>query len=287
MYKSLWLLCMVFTGSTVFAQDDLLNSLEDDIDNQINYTAYTFKSTHIINGHSIEQMRTNQLDFRINHRFGELNTGLYNLYGLDAAIVNFSLDYGITDNLTIGLRRGTYQKTVDGSVKLKLFRQSSGTRNFPVSISYYADLSGNTQEYSLPLNQRLAYTHQILIASKLNEKISLQLTPSFVHRNLVDYFEENDIFSVGFGGRYKFHRRIAFTWEYFYSPQIQDSKQYHNPIALGFDIETGGHVFQLFITNSQPMVEKGMLAETKGDFQNGGLYLGFNMSRVFAFGKKE
>jgi hypothetical protein len=283
---SLLVLLLLIFGK-IWAQDDLLNSLDKEISDQINYTAYTFKSTHIINGQSVENMRTNQLDVRINHRFGELNSGLYDLFGLDEALINFSLDYGITDRLMIGIRRGTYEKTYDGSIKYLLFRQCTGKRNFPVTISYFTDFAANTLIISTPFNQRLSYTHQFLIARKINEELSLQLSPSFVHRNIVQASDVNDDYSLGFGGRYKFVRRVALTWEYFYSPQVAKSTTYYNPIAIGFDIETGGHVFQLFVTNSRPMVEKGMIAETTGDIKHGGLYLGFNISRVFAFGKNK
>ena len=265
------------------AQDDLLNSLDQQVGEDVHYTLYTFKSTHIINGHSVEHMRKNQLDFRINHRFGELNGGLYSLYGLDNALVNFSLDYGITDRLMAGIRRGTYQKTYDGSLKYLLAHQCTGKRNFPVTISLFTNMSANTEIITAPIAQRLAYVHQIFIARKFSDKLSLQLSPSFVHRNIVPADDKNDITAIGFGGRYKFVRRVALTWEYFY--RLQTSTTYYNPIAVGVDIETGGHVFQLFLTNSRPMVEKGLIAETTGNIKKSGIYLGFNISRVFAMGK--
>ena len=287
--KDLLIIRLIFilslTCGIVRAQDDLLNSLDKDIAEEVHYVGYTFKSTHIINGHSVENMHKNQLDFRINHRFGELNSGLFNLYGLDNALINFSLDYGLTDRLMVGIRRGTYEKTYDGSLKYLLLRQCTGKRNFPVTVSYYTDMSANTLLYTAPLQRRLAFVHQILIARKFNEKLSIQLSPSFVHRNSVQATDENDVFAVGFGGRYKFVRRVAFTWEYFYCSHTSKSDTYFNPLAVGVDIETGGHVFQLFITNSRPMVEKGMIAETTGDIRHSGLYLGFNLSRVFALGK--
>lgn len=272
----------------VSAQEDLLNSLDKEVSDTIIYTAYTFKSTHIINGHSVENMRTKQLDFRINHRFGQLNTGAYELFGLDHALINFSLDYGITDWLMLGVRRGTEDKTYDGSAKFILFRQCSGKKNFPVSISYFSDMSIVTLKYAnrnVTNINRLAFTHQLLIARKFNEKLSLQLTPTFVHRNQVNFDNVNNVEAIGFGGRYKFIRRVALTWEYFYSPQVAADKTHSfNPVALGFDIETGGHVFQLFVSNSQQMVENGVIANTQGDFRHGGLFLGFNISRAFAFG---
>jgi len=285
--KSAITLIILTSFGQVKAQDDLLNSLDKDISNEINYTAYTFKSNHIINGQSVENMKAEQLDFRINHRFGEINEGLYKLYGLDEALINFSLEYGLTDWCNIGFRRGTYQKIYDGSAKFLIFRQSTGIREFPVTISFFTDFGGNSEDQYMPFKGRFSYTHQLLIARKFNENLSLQLTPSFVHRNLVNYNEDNDVYSIGFGGRYKLLRRISFTWEYFYSPQIHKSSNYFNPVALGFDIETGGHVFQLFVTNSTPMIEKGAIAETTGDIRHGGIHFGFNISRVFSFAKKE
>lgn len=115
----------------------------------------------------------------------------------------------------------------------------------------------------------------------------MQLSPSFVHRNLVNADEENNIFAIGFGGRFKISRRIAFTFEYFYATHTADNGNFFNPLAVGFDIETGGHVFQVFFTNSRPMVEKGFIAETTGSWSDGGVYFGFNMSRVFAFKKRK
>jgi hypothetical protein len=273
---------------SLFAQDEL-NDLDKAIGDEVVYTAATFKSTHIINGHSIENMKKNQLDFRINHRFGQLNSGLYELFGLDNALINFSLDYGVTDNLMVGIRRGTYEKSYDGSLKYILFRQSTGKKNFPVTIDYYTDMSVNTLKITDPTRQdkfqhRLAFTHQLLVARKMGEKLSLQLSPSFVHRNQVASTDESDVYACGFGGRYKLTRRLSLTWEYFYSTHISSN---YNPLALGFDLETGGHVFQLFLTNSRAMVEKGFIAETNSSFKNGGIFFGFNISRVFALGKNK
>ncbi len=275
------------------AQDDLLDILDAEVEEEIEYTAYTFKSTRIINGHSIERMQKNQLDFRINHRFGEVNTGSYELWGLDNAIVNFSLEYGLTDWLMVGLRRGTYQKAYDGSMKLTLFRQSKGKRVMPVSISYLADMSINTLNVNLKdttredkFIHRLSFSHQLLIARKINDRFSLQLTPSYVHRNQVEYDEENDVFALGIGGRMKVTRRLSLTAEYFAASHTADNDKFFNPLSIGVDLETGGHVFQLFFTNSRPMVEKGYIAETTGDFLDGGIYFGFNISRVFAFSGK-
>lgn len=277
-----------FIQTNIYAQDDLLNMLDEEMGDEPIYTLATFKSTRIINGHSIESMKKHQLDFRINHRFGKINSGAYELYGLDNAIINFLFEYGVTDWMQIGIRRGTYQKTYDGSLKFKILRQSTGSKVMPFTLSYYTNMSINTLKLTDPnaedlFSNRLAFAHQILIGRKFGEKLSLQLSPSMVHRNIVQPDQKNDIYAVGIGGRYKFIRRVAFTFEYFYTTQ-SSVEGYYNPLAIGFDVETGGHVFQLFFTNSRPMVEKGFLGETTSSWGDGGIYFGFNMSRVFAVG---
>jgi hypothetical protein len=185
----------------------------------------------------------------------------------------------------VGVRRSTFEKSYDGSLKFTLLRQTTGKKSIPVALSYYTNLIINSMEDEMldsSFAHRLGYTHQLLIARKFNEKLSLQLMPTFVHRNLVDFDEDNNIFSAGIGGRYKFHRRLALTFEYFWASHTAASEKYYDPLSLGIDIETGGHVFQLFFTNSRIMEETGFIAETTGSWLDGGIYFGFNISRVFA-----
>jgi hypothetical protein len=271
-------------------QDDLLDMLDKQVgDTTLEVTA-TFKSTHVINSHSVERMKAHQLDFRINHRFGELNQGAYDLWGLDNALVSFDFGYGINNWLMVGFRRSTYKKLYDGSLKFSLWRQTTGARTFPVSISYYTNMGINSlkeEAADFPFRHRLSFTHQVLVARKFNESISLQIMPTYVHRNLVDFDQVNDVYAVGIGGRYKFHRRVALTFEYFWSSCTASDPTLYNPLSVGIDIETGGHVFQLFLTNSRIMEESGFITETTGSWFKGGIFFGFNISRVFALGKKD
>ena len=281
---------VLLSGSSLFAQDELMNMLEEQTEERTTYTRATFKATRIMNGHSIERMPEGQLDFRIHHRFGRINTGAYEFFGLDQANIHLSLEYGITDWLMIGVGRGSYEKTYDGFAKFSIFRQSTGKRNIPVSISYLTSMSANSlrwpdDERTYYFASRLSYVHQLLIGRKFNTRFSLQIMPSMVHRNLVETeLDPNDVFAIGIGGRMKITNRISFNAEYYYVFKPRNdygSKPVYNPLSVGFDIETGGHVFQLIFTNSVAMIEKGFITETTGQWGEGDIHFGFNISRVF------
>ena len=273
----------------LYAQEDLLSLLDQDTIPEINYATATFKSTRIMNGHSIEKMPPGQLDFRISHRFGLLNSGPYEFFGLDQSNVHFGLNYGITDWLMLGIGRGTYEKTFDAFAKFTCLRQSSGARIMPVSVSVLSSVALKSIRWSDPerenyFSSRLSYVGQVMIARKISQGFSVQITPSYVHRNLVPTeLDPNDIYAVGAGGRIKLTRRISFNAEYYYMINQKDrmSQKIYDPLSLGFDIETGGHVFQLIFTNSLAMIEKGFIGETTGNWLNGDVHFGFNISRVF------
>ena len=287
---SLWTCLPLFLATSAYAQEDLLNLLDANSKPQINYTSATFKSTRIMNGQSVQRMPAGQLDFRISHRFGKLNSGPYNLYGLDQSTIRFSLEYGITNWLMAGAGRSSFEKTYDGFIKLSPIRQSTGARVMPVSVSLFASAALKTLKWPNPdqknyFSSRLAYTYQVLIARKFSESLSLQLTPSLVHRNLTaTELDPNDVYALGAGGRIKLSHRVSFNAEYYYVAKPvpnRSSTPLTNPLALGFDIETGGHVFQLIFTNSLSMIEKGFIGETTGQWKKGDIYFGFNISRVF------
>lgn len=272
-----------FLPHSVYSQD-LLENLEEE---STDYTTATFKTTRIINGHSVENVAGGVLDFRISHRFGAIDQGLYDLFGLDAATMRLGFEYGLTDRLMVGVGRSTYEKSYDGFLKYKILRQSKGKVNMPVTMSYFASTSINTLKWADPnrknyFTSRLSYVHQLIVGRKLNGTTSVQITPSFVHRNLIkNNTVKNDVFAIGFGGRQKLNSRISLNAEYFYVLPNQISPEFKNSLSVGFDIETGGHVFQLQFTNSTPQIEKGFIAETTGDWLKKGIHFGFNLSRVF------
>lgn len=280
-------------ATTIFAQDDLMNLLNKNAAPEINLTTATFKSTRILNGHSIERMPPGQLDFRISHRFGTINSGPYEFFGLDQSNVHFSLEYGILPWLMVGAGRGSYEKTFDGFTKLTLLRQSSGTRLMPVSVSIMSSVALKSLKWPDPsrtnyFSSRLTFVQQVLIARKINQSFSVQITPTFVHRNMTaTELDPNDLFAVGGGGRMKLTKRISLNAEYYYllNPKTYMSQKVYNPLSVGFDIETGGHVFQLLFTNSLAMIEKGFIGETTGRWGHGDVHFGFNISRVFTLKK--
>lgn len=289
------ILVMLISFNAV-AQDttDLMAQLEKEMGpdkNQTYYTTATFKTTRLVNGHSVENVGKGVLDVKISHRFGHINEGGYALFGLDNATMRMGFDYGITRYLMIGIGRSTFQKTYDGYFKLKILRQSRGKRKMPITLSYVPTIAYKTIKFDdLTIKNyntsRLSFTHQLIIARKFSEGTSIQLMPTFVHQNLVSLASEpNDMFAIGIGGRQKITKRISINVEYYYQIPNYKLKGTTNVLSVGFDIETGGHVFQLHFTNSQGMNEHAFISNTTGRWDKGDILFGFNISRVFTIGK--
>jgi len=292
--KNLYWVLLLSAPQLVSAQDSsLLKMLDDSMatSGKHNYVTGTFKATHVINMQTVEGMANGALNFVIQHRFGQLNSGSYNFFGLDNATLRLGLDYGITDRLTVGVGRSSFQKTFDGFVKYKLLRQTEGA-GMPVTLSLLGTISNYTQDIPsepyLDAAYRTAYTTQLLIARKFDRNFSLQVTPTWLHYNLMPTVnDKNDIFALGIGGRMKISKRMSINAEYDYLPtgQVVSTKVY-NSFSLGWDIETGGHVFQLVFSNSQSMIESQYLTQTTGRWGKGDIYFGFNLSRNFNLKKK-
>lgn len=258
------------------------------------FTTATFKTTRLINAHSIENVGGGVMDIKISHRFGTLNGGAYELFGLDNASIRIGADYGITDWLMIGLGRASYEKQYDGFLKLKLLRQSTGARKMPLSISGFAGMYYNTLKWSEPDREnywtsRINYAFQLLFARKFSEGFSLQLSPTLVHKNLVPGADDpNDLLSVGIGARQKLTKRISLNVEYYYQLPGYKLPGSVDPLSIGLDIETGGHVFQFIFTNSTGIAENQYITGTTGKWSKGDIHFGFNIARVFTLaGKKQ
>ncbi|MBC7406995.1 MAG: hypothetical protein H7339_01270 [Arcicella sp.] len=295
--KKLLVIVLCSLSTAIFAQDDLMKMLDNETKNQTEYVSATFKSTRLINGQTIETVGKNQLNFWISHRFGALNTGFIdNFFGLDEARIRLGLEYGISSLFTVGIGRSSQEKMYDFYAKYKLLRQSN---IMPVTMTFYGSNalstvatgssleSGTVMKYNDNL-ERMTYTGQVLIARKFSERISLQIMPTFLHFNKSETADTpNNMVALGVGGRFKLTKRLSITGEYYYADfNRPTSSSYHNSLAVGFDIETGGHVFQLHFTNSRGMIERQFIAQTTKQWSDGGIFYGFNIARSFSLDKK-
>lgn len=285
---------LVTLNISSFGQDSsLLKMLNDSLNSYAvpGVVTGTFKAAQIVNIPTVEAPAKNTLQFLIMHRFGKLSDGAYQLFGLDNALIRLGLDYGLTNRLSFGIGRSSLDKTYDANFKLKLLRQATG--KIPVSVSLYELVTYTTfprkpEKPFLTARFRTAYTSQLLIARKFSSSLSLQLSPSLVHFNMVPTPRDNNtLFAAGIGGRMKITKRMSINAEYDYLPENQVvSLKVYNSLSIGLDVETGGHVFQLVFTNSRGMIGPYYLAKTAGSWGNGDIYFGFNISRSFIFNTK-
>lgn len=285
---------LLSAGTRLQAQDeDLLKLLGGDDKPKKERIKYAFKSPRVINGHSIEFLNPGTMDFRILHRFGQLNKGYENFFGLDQASMRMGFDFGILHNLMAGFGRSTYKKELDGYIKYAPIRQSTGPWSSPVTVAFVTGMTLDGMPWSDPdrknfYTSRLAYYFQAIIGRKFSESFSLQLSPTMVHKNIVPLeTDPNNIYALGVGGRLKLSKRIALTWDYSHVLIGMPDSGYYHPLSVGFDIETGGHVFQLHFSNSTGMNERAFITETTNQWGKGEIRFGFNLSRVFQISKKK
>jgi len=291
--KILFILSSFFTITTSFGQNEDLLKLAGNDTVKKEYVNYAFKSSRVVMSHSMELIKPGTMDFRILHRFGKVNQGGYQFFGLDQATMRMGFDFGITKNFMLGIGRSTNKKEFDEFLKYRLIHQSKGPHSLPFSLIAVA---GNTLQTLKRIDttrenyfsSRLAYYGQLIIGRKFSEGISLQISPTMLHRNSVATTDDpNNMYAVGIGGRLKISRRTALTFDYYYRVNPNKSDGTHNPLSIGFDIETGGHVFQLHFTNAIGMNERIFLTETTNDWGKGDIQFGFNLSRIFQLKKKK
>lgn len=289
-FKKILLITFVFSfiGFSAMSQED-----EEDENTTTEYAEPIFNTTILVIGQSTETATNGDLIFNIQHRFGAVNTGWYDFFGLDQATTRLGFQYGITDWLSVGIGRTTLEKTYDGSVKVKILRQSTGKRKMPLSISYFGNIGISSLKWSDPertnyFTSRMTYTNQLLIAHKFKKVVSLQLMPTFNHYNLVETStDDNDVWSIGAGGAFRVSDKISISAEYYYVISKQTAEEYVNPLSIGIDINTGAHVFQLYATNSAGIIEQHFIGRTTGKWLDGDIHIGFNISRSFTLKKKD
>lgn len=309
--KTFALFFAIISAITVYAQDDML-SLLDSVNSKKTHEKViaTFKGSKVINMQTTETVKGGTLDFNVSHRFGNIgvqsNGGAHTLYGLDNATdIRISFDYGITDNLTIGVGRSKERELIDGLVKYRILTQTQDN-HIPISLAFYGDMSYNPQEASQFYSgtvaskdfrqkevHRLAYTSQLILARKFGSRFSMEIVPTYQHRNFVAAFinpendaeEMNDLFAVGAGARLKLTKRFSIIADYYYTfsefRTNNPTNPYYNPLAIGVEIETGGHVFHLNFTNASGIIENNYIPYSSDDWLKGGFKFGFNISRVF------
>ena len=273
-------LCFTCFG---FAQDDLLSEIDDEGESSTAVSS-VFKGLKIINFESTKLVGKGGFYFVVSHRFGSVKNGFENLFGLDEAVTHLNFIYGLTEGINLSASRSSNQKIYELASKFRIIKQSE---RFPFSVVGYTSVLANTALSTdnlpkLEFKHRLSYVAQLLISRKVNNKLSLQFTPTFFHDNyVVNDLQDNSQYGLIFGGRYKIGKRWSFNLEYGAHLNRAKNSLYNNPLSLGFDLETGGHVFQLHFTNSQFMNANGVMGNSTGDWSEGDFYFGFNISRSF------
>lgn len=280
-------LLVFFVIGYASAQEDLLNQLDNGIPKDKQVVTSIFKGLQIANMQSTKLASKGETYIIIAHRFGDLTKGFDNFFGLDNAYTKIGGIYGLTNWLSLGLSRQTYNKTYELTVKYKFTNQE--VDGFPFTIVGYNTMDINTKlsKDSYPnirLSDRLAYTSQLPISRKFSDSFSFEVTPIYVHKNLYDLspgMEKKDQLVLGAGGRYKLTKRLSLNLEYAARINAPENTLYHNPLSLGLDLETGGHVFQMVFSNSQPLNDVAVFTNATGKWNGGSIYFGFNMYRVF------
>ncbi len=287
-YKYIIMLLVLAFSQSIFAQEkSLIDELGKD-SSETEYATNAFKSTRVVNSQSMEMLGQGVLDFRILHRFGKMSGGAYEFFGLDNAVMRMGFDYGILPNLMVGIGRSTSKKELDGFLKYRLLWQSTGAKNMPVSVLGVSGVTYNglNEPFGSNVNasfeRRLSYYQQLIIGRKFSDNFSLQLTPTYLHRNIVqNSLIAHDMFALGLGGRFKLSQRIAIVWDYTHAFNRFPDDPVADPLTLGVDIETGGHVFQLHFSNALGMNERAFITDNNGNWGKGDIQFGFNISRVF------
>lgn len=268
----------------IYSQDDLLDEIDTD-STGTEYATAAFKGLKIVNFESTKLVAEREFTLIVSHRFGSVKNGIDTFFGLDDAVTRLNFVYGISEGINIGVSRSSFLKVYDVTLKYRLLRQKENGSPFTI-VGYNAILINTAlDKENLPLMEfkhRLGYTAQLLISRKIDTNFTMELAPTFFHDNYVNVdTQDNSQFAVGIGGRYKLGKRWSINADYGLHLNRADNSPFKNPLSIGFDLETGGHVFQMHFTNAQSMNTNGFLGQGSGDWSDGDFYFGFNLSRTF------
>ena len=280
-----------FLSLCCFAQADLLNQLLEDQGEVKKKVDYTFKSYKLINFETPKLVAKKHLNFTIFHRFGSVSSGIETLYGIDQASTRLQFVYGLTDHINISFSRSKFERSYDFGAKYHITKQKK--HGFPFTMAGNHLLVINT-EFSkevfpgLDFTNRLRSTNQLIVASKINDKISIEFLPTVLHDGLVEFKDQSNWqFALGTGARFLLTKRMGIILDYgiHFNRSVLSREKYNNPLSIGFEVETGGHVFQIHLSNSQGMFENAFINQANGDWSQGDVFLGFNINRIFNFQK--
>ena len=270
-------------SNSIISQNNLLDEIDyDNEEYKVGLSA--FKAHKIMNGQSTKQSSKDELYLYVAHRFGSLNGGIKTLFGLDIANTKIELLYGLSDNLQVGFSRESLKKIYTLNFKYKLTEQGSKFPfNSTIYSSYNYNSSLNEEIYpALSSSDRNLILGQVLLSARLNNKFSIQLSPTFARKNFNEtIFEEKNNLILGASTSYRITNRLAFNVEYFANFSRPETSPYENALSFGIDIETGGHVFQLLFSNTQFSDDVFVLTDAEGSWSDGEVYFGFNILRVF------
>jgi hypothetical protein len=304
---------LFFIVNSLSAQDDLSAMLNGEMNRQTagkkRYSYATFKGTQLVNSRTIETVGKNELDFRVSHRFGDIGGqfgGEKSFFGLENSTdIKISFDYGITDRLTAGISRSkgatAVRQLYEASLKYKILRQKEDGA-MPVTVTLFSNAvassmssnaKANTPDHFNSFRDRLSFTNQALVGRKFSDRLSLMLMPTWVHTNYVIHIDDNNVYAMGVGGRLKLSNRMAVIADYYKVFRSAASTKafksnglnFYNPLGVGLEIETGGHVFDFTFTNSTAIVENQFIPYTTTSWTRGRFRWGFNLSRIFSFNK--
>ncbi|WP_339685799.1 DUF5777 family beta-barrel protein [uncultured Nonlabens sp.] len=280
--KHLSTLFVFLTALIAVGQEDLLEGLEPEIDQEV---VATWKSLKVVNFETTKLVAPKEFQLIISHRFGSVENGIDDLFGMDNAVTRFQFAYGLTEWMHVEASRTGFNKTYQLATKFKLKKQIE--EGFPFSIALFTAMDANTELDKsifpkLEFIDRLGYTAQFIVARKISKRLSAQLSPTLFHQNFVTFDpQDNTQYAMGLGARYKLTNRWSLNADYGYHLNRADGSPFVNPLSIGVDLETGGHVFQMHFTNAQPMLTNGFLSQATGDWTKGRFYFGFNLVRVF------
>jgi len=300
--KFLVFIFVIFLTNLSISQNALLEEIDyKNEDYKVGLSA--FKAHKIINGQSTKQSNKKELFLYVAHRFGSINGGIETLFGLDIANTKIEMFYGFSDNFQVGFSRESLEKTYTINFKNKITAQES---NFPLNISIYNSFNYNSSDFLAPgvdlsFSERSLFLSQLLISNRVSEKLSFQLTPSFIKRNynqerllfengevvfddgvpVLTTFDREYNYALGFGTSYKINKRTAINLEYFANLNRVENSPNSNTLSLGIDIETGGHVFQLIFSNTQSIDDVSVILDAEGNWTKHEIFFGFNILRIF------